>query len=177
MAKRFALVPEEWLDQLKRKSTPADIPDLERPDAAIEDGNNTIEVLERHQQPPQEKQSENAANFAILLPKLLRSRATVLCHYVWPYITVSVNNRILYKSDGVDEIVGSNIIDMLRYVLSNKSLKIDRPPDASEFLELCKASGVPEYIFAHRLNGTTNNRATDDIAIPSEEVFQWIKLY
>jgi len=164
MAKRFALVPEEWLTQIKGNAAKQII--VPPPVATVSDEVESVSTG---------KPKDHTDDVISLLPRHLQDGGRILLHTVGTLFRLSPTNRILYggRDDGGDEMIGSNIVDMLRYVLSSRTSNIARPFDASDFLELCRAGGVPQNVYGGRVASDE-----DDIEEKSSIVPQrWINLY
>jgi len=132
MAKRYALVPESWLQQqnvaptLQNSQTPNPTP-------------SNVSLAS----PPEKQQS--LADIEKILPRNLQSRARMILHYL-DSANVHVNDmqRIVY-SDGS---VGSHIVDLVRYAIS-PFLKT-RPIDWPRFKTLLESIGTPDSIMVKR---------------------------
>ena len=140
MAKKYALVPESWLQQQQQNiprsldNTPKQTP---APQVSIS-GNFESE--------------SNLKEIATLLPKNMQGRARMLLHYL-ENANVRVNElqRIVYS----DCSIGSHIINLVRYAIS--PFMKSRPLDWPRFKELCESAGTPGSILANRNDSVLKN--------------------
>ena len=125
MAKRFALVPESWLQQ---HNVPYD-------------GNGSLITLD--------EKEKHFANMADLLPKKLRNKARILLHYIDGKVNIDDRERIVYN----DNHVGSYLLDIVRYYVS--PLVKNRPLDAPRLEKLLTEVGVPSSAIARSITSAT----------------------
>ena len=104
MAKRFALVPESWLEARNAELSPKK--NNVSPKTIVNLGNSQEKLP---------KSKNKLGNLAELLPKNLKTRGRVVLHYL-ENGNVNVNDvqRIVY-SDGA---VGYHVLDLIRYAIS-----------------------------------------------------------
>ena len=102
MAKRYALVPESWLQQ---NNVPYD-------------GNGNLITFDS-------KEERHLSHMADILPQKLRNKARMLLHYIDGKIKLDDRERIVYN----DNHVGSYLIDLVRYYVSPfvKTRPLDAP--------------------------------------------------
>jgi hypothetical protein len=77
------------------------------------------------------------------LPKRLRNKGKILITHLGDSIKLNSDKRVVYK----DGEVGSNIIDLIKYFVSNVK---KRPIDAPRFEELIMMSNVPQNVLRQR---------------------------
>jgi hypothetical protein len=130
MARKFALVPESWLNarQVENEKSP-----------------NHISISEV-------TGPQSFAQMAELLPKNLRNRAKILLHYLEGKVTLNEHERVQYN----DGAIGSHLLDIVRYYVS--PLSKARPLDAPQFEQLITNIGVPSSALAPgKLNSQSNS--------------------
>ena len=140
MAKRFALVPESWLEARNEQVNAPKTANLS--DISPKTNGNLSNLTET-----MPKTKTNLGNMAELLPKNLKTRGRVVFHYL-ENGNVNVNDvqRIVY-SDGA---VGSHVLDLIRYAIS--PFVKTRPLDWPQFRKLLESLGVPESALANKNN-------------------------
>ena len=123
MARRYALVPESWLnakqDEGEKKPEGVTISHIVKP----------------------KKKNESLEQ---LLPKNLRGKAKILLHYLNEVLKLDENDRVIYA----DGYVGSSVLDLIRYFVS--PWVKHRPLDAPRFKDLMNEAGVPESAIARK---------------------------
>jgi len=134
MAKRYALVPESWLQQ---NNVPYD-------------GNGNLITFDS-------KEERHLSHMADILPQKLRNKARMLLHYIDGKIKLDDRERIVYN----DNHVGSYIIDLVRYYVS--PFVKTRPLDAPRFEALLNEIGVPSSAIA-RSNVSLSGQSNDILA-------------
>ena len=131
MAKRYALVPETWLQQQQQQNS----------QKSFETTASTpqVSVTSFVEEP------KSLTNISELLPKNLRNRARMVLYYL-ENANIRVNDvqRIVYE----DGSLGSHIIDLVRYAIS--PFVKTRPLDWPRFKNLLENIGAPKSILAKR---------------------------
>lgn len=88
-----------------------------------------------------------------LFPKNLRSRAETILRLIGSHVKVSENNSVIYS----DNTIGSNIIDLIKYVIIPSGSVMRRPLrayDATLFEKVLKQAGTPDSILAKNTTAT-----------------------
>lgn len=134
MAKRLALIPEEWLNSMPVRNK-------QTPDSAQQRPEITVAV-------PVAEETPKLEDIANMLPKRMQSRCRILLHYLEGHLKLSPTHKVIY-ADGE---IGSHIIDLLRYFLSQ--FVTDRPLDAPKFTAMMQSIGVPNSVLAKRINSS-----------------------
>lgn len=160
MAARYALVPENFL-RTQGKAT----------QRITAHPSNEIESDNEHQQ-------EQYEEIVDLFPKSYRNRAKLLVHYIGKSMQLR-NGRIVYK----DGMIGSHLLDLLKYYIYPSALKTSRPSDATKFGVLLKQLDVPDSLVSRSLVHVPTNQKFQDIAEPNKvrntkrrERVKWSKL-
>lgn len=152
MAKRYALVPEAWLKQKASSSNHID----ER--AQVKHPSVFDSSTELGQQQPLNPLTKNVSEIEQLLtmiPKTYRHKAEIFLRCVLKNISLDGQQRVIYdeKVDG-ETVVGSNIIDIIRYFVS--PYPSERPLDAPRFRNVIEKSGVPIYVLRDKSKQLTS---------------------
>lgn len=134
MAKRFALVPESWLQS---KNIPY----------------NSDGKLITFDEPDK----RTFSSMVDILPKNIRNKARMLLHYLDGKIKLDDQERIVYSDDHV----GSYLLDMVRYYVS--PFVKTRPLDSPRFEELLQEIGVPSSAIVRSIV-SDNNQSNDILA-------------
>lgn len=113
MAKRFAVVPEHMLNQLK---------------SVVPKESTTEPPTVSYQADDVTDPFDDVIN---MLSKTLRNRARVLLHTLGNSISINKENRIIYP----DETIGSHLYILLNYHLNNFKTK-EQPFDYTKFKKL-----------------------------------------
>ena len=133
MAKKYALVPHEWLQQLNKKSFEEPPPhDNYNPQPSI----TVPEITDRTEE------RRSISDLVQLFPKRQQSRVKLLGHYLDDKVNLDGNDHVIYN----DGEVGSHIIDFIRYFVMPFPAK--RPHDAPKFKALMDNSGIPLSIMS-----------------------------
>lgn len=128
MAKRYALVPETWLQEQVKTSNKQTI----QPVTSVYESTT---------------ENQNDSDIIDLLPKAYKAKAKTILHYLKGYLKLDNQHRVRYEDNNQ---LGSHIIDLLRYFAA--PFPTERPIDAPQFFELIKEAGVPSSAVAKRHN-------------------------
>lgn len=126
------------------------------------DKTSAISVVESNR--TAENETSTKDDVINLFPKRLRSRASLLLHYVLKYLSLDHNDRVVYE----DTSPGSHIVDLIRYFIHPRTVKIDRPVDAVKFALALKAKGVPDAAFSRHIEATISK--VSNTRIPSHQM-------
>jgi len=134
MSKRYALVPESWLQERNISYS----------------GEGNLITFDH-------SENRNFAKMAEILPKNLRNRARMLLHYLDGKVKLDTHERIVYS----DNHVGSYLLDMVRYYVS--PFVKTRPLDAPRFEKILHEIGVPSSAIV-RSNVSPSSQSNDVLA-------------
>ena len=101
-----------------------------------------------------------------LLPKRYRQKATVIAHYLNGNIQLDPNQRIIYE-DGSS---GSHFLDLMRYFVYPKSIKVSRPIDAVRFGLLLKSMGVPDFAIRKEISLVPDFAISKEVTLKQNDV-------
>jgi hypothetical protein len=136
MARRLALVEEDYLQRLKDKSSGEALESSKEFKSDNTQSSNDPEAGVKIYGIPEKK--DEYQTLIDLLPGRLQTKAKLLLHYLRD-VPVDGQGRVIYP-DGVN---GSYLIDLIRYFVSPKSMSPAKPIDATTFTEVMRANGVP----------------------------------
>ena len=115
---------------------------------------------------------------------ILESVASPYRHKARIMLTM-LGQRLKFADEGLrvaysDGTMGSNIIDLLSYWASPIQVKIPRPLDAAQFLELCQMASVPDSAFGYGRLSSKSISDEERIRKPPQRteakkpVFKWL---
>ena len=131
MAQKFTLVPQSWITA-KSGADSTEAPS---------NGNLVVEEA------PKSTTDDKVDELLKFFSKRVQSRANTLLRFIIPKINLDENLRIVY-GDGT---VGSNIIDLVRYVILPKLSSKTRKADSERFALLLRQVGAPNSVIARDL--------------------------
>jgi hypothetical protein len=142
MARRLALVEEDYLDRMKQYKGPT-----ARPPASVtehsstarptEEANNDGDDIRIYGIPNDPK--EGLTTLVQLMPPRLRNKAGLLLHYLKD-LSVDGQGRVKYESGET----GSYLIDLVRFFASPKAMSPARPLDSNLFANVLIEHNVPQ---------------------------------
>ena len=120
----MAVVPTSWLELMKHS----------QPNTSGKNSAETkkVEVIDH-------SSNSKESDIISLIPKRLQNKAKLLLHYLG-HINIADNGCIIYS----DQSKGSNLFDLVKYIISDINFAPARPVDIDKFLHLLKLKGVPD---------------------------------
>lgn len=94
-----------------------------------------IEILEQNYTNP----NERLMGTIKLLPKKYHQKATLMLNAISPFIKLDSMGRVMYP----DNRSGSNLVDLVLFLVSPETIRRPRPLDIPKFLEICRKAGCP----------------------------------
>ena len=94
---------------------------------------------------PEAKAKDNLRDLSIMLPKTYRNKGAALLTAIEDKVNLDERCRVIYNDE-----MGSHIVDLVRYCVAPKQLKVSRPADAKKFYSLLEDVGVPKSLYVQR---------------------------